>query len=85
MPYTRQEGINARYDGIMLDIGFRADIILENKLILELKSVESLTKAHHKTVLTYLRLAEIKLALLVNFNVELVKDGIHRKILGQLA
>jgi GxxExxY protein len=82
--YTRQEGIRAIYDGIYLDIGFRADIIIENKLILELKSIEVLTKVHHKTVLTYLRLSGIKLALLVNFNVELMKDGIHRKIMGQL-
>jgi GxxExxY protein len=82
--YTRQEGIRATYDGIYLDIGFRADIIIENKLILELKSIEVLTKVHHKTVLTYLKLSGIKLALLVNFNVELIKDGIHRKIVGQL-
>jgi GxxExxY protein len=82
--YTRQEGIRAVYDGIYLDIGFRADIIIENKLILELKSIEVLTKVHHKTVLTYLKLSGIKLALLVNFKVELIKDGIHRKIVGQL-
>ncbi len=84
LPYTRQQSINAIYDNVLLDVGFRADIIIENKIIIELKSIESLTKVHHKTVLTYLRLANIKLALLVNFNVDLIKDGIHRKILGQL-
>jgi GxxExxY protein len=84
LPYTRQQSINAIYDNVLLDVGFRADIIIENKLIIELKSIESLTKVHHKTVLTYLRLANIQLALLVNFNVDLIKDGIHRKILGQL-
>jgi GxxExxY protein len=84
LSYTRQQGINAKYDGIILDIGFRADVIVENKLLLELKSVEVLNRAHHKTVLTYLRLTDIKLALLVNFNVELIKDGIHRKIMGQI-
>jgi GxxExxY protein len=62
IPYTRQQGISAKYDGEILGIGFRADIIVENKLILELKSIETLTKVHHKTVLTYVRLSEIKLA-----------------------
>jgi GxxExxY protein len=82
--YTRQQGIIARYEDVILDVGFRADIIMENKLIIELKSVEHLDKVHHKTVLTYLKLTDIKLALLVNFNVNLIKEGIHRKILGEL-
>ena len=82
--FTRQQSIVAVYDGIVLDIGFRADIIMENKLIIELKSIEHLEKVHHKTVLTYMKLSGIKLALLVNFNVDLIRDGIHRKILGQL-
>ena len=82
--FTRQQGIVANYEGEVLDVGFRADIIMENKLIVELKSVERLEKVHHKTVLTYLRLAKMKLGLLINFNVELIKEGIHRKILGQL-
>jgi GxxExxY protein len=82
--YTRQQGIIANYEEAILDVGFRADIIMENKLIVEIKSVEHLEKAHHKTVLTYLKLSGIKLAILVNFNVNLVKEGIHRKIYGQL-
>ncbi|MBP8115307.1 MAG: GxxExxY protein [Chitinophagaceae bacterium] len=82
--FTRQQGIVANYEDEILDVGFRADIIMENKLIVELKSVERLEKVHHKTVLTYLRLAKMKLGLLINFNVELIKEGIHRKILGQL-
>ena len=82
--FTRQQGIVANYEGEVLDVGFRADILMENKLIVELKSVERLEKVHHKTVLTYLRLAKMKLGLLINFNVELIKEGIHRKILGQL-
>lgn len=82
--YTRQQGIVARYEEDVLDVGFRADIIMENKLLVELKSVENLDKVHHKTVLTYLKLTGIKLAILVNFNVNLIKDGIHRKISGQL-
>ena len=82
--YTRQEGIIAKYEEAVLDVGFRADIILENKLVIEIKSVERLEKVHHKTVLTYLKLTGIKLAILVNFNVNLIKDGMHRKIMGKL-
>lgn len=82
--YTRQQGITVEYDDVVLDVGFRSDIIMENKLIVELKSVEHLEKVHHKTVLTYLKLSGIKLAILVNFNVNLIKEGIHRKILGEL-
>ncbi len=83
--YTRQQGIVANYEDVVLDIGFRADIIMEGKLIIEIKSVEHLDKVHHKTVLTYLKLSGIKLAILVNFNVNLIKEGIHRKIVGTLA
>lgn len=84
IPYDRQKGIIANYEDAVLDVGFRADFIMEDKLIIELKSVEHLEKVHHKTVLTYLKLTGIKLAILVNFNVNLIKDGIHRKIYGQL-
>ncbi len=84
IPYARQKGIVANYEDAVLDVGFRGDIIMENKLIVEIKSVEHLEKVHHKTVLTYLKLTGIKLAILVNFNVNLIKDGIHRKINGQL-
>ena len=82
--YTRQQPIKARYEEAVLDIGFRADIIMEKKLVVEIKSVEHLKKVHHKTVLTYLKLSKNKLAILVNFNVNLIKEGIHRKIMGEL-
>ncbi len=84
IPYTRQQGIVTSYEDTTLDVGFRADIIMDRKLIIEIKSVEHLEKVHHKTVLTYLKLTGLKLALLVNFNVHLIKEGIHRKISGQL-
>jgi GxxExxY protein len=84
IPYTRQQSIETRYKNITLDIGFRADIIMDNKLIIEIMSVEQVEKVHHKTVLTYLKLTDIKLAILVNFNVNLIKSGIHRKICGDL-
>ncbi len=76
--FTRQQGIIVEYEGMKMDLGFRADIIVEDKLIVELKSVETIAPVHPKIVLTYLRLTNIKLGLLVNFNVELMKDGIKR-------
>ncbi len=63
---------------MQLNIGFRADLIIEDKVIIEIKSIESLAPVHHKQLLTYLKLTDIKLGLLVNFNVNLVKDGIVR-------
>ena len=80
----RQVPISIEYDGIKFDEGFRADIIIDNKFILELKSVESVTKAHKKQVLTYLRLTECKLGYLLNFGEDLMKDGIARIINGDL-
>jgi len=82
--HSRQKGIVTKYEDVILDVGFRSDIIMDNKLIVEIKSVDRLEKVHHKTVLTYLRLSEIKLAILVNFNVNLINEGLHRKILGEL-
>jgi hypothetical protein len=66
------------YEDIKLEIGFRADIIVEKKVIIEIKSVEELTPVHFKQLLTYLRLSGIKVGLLINFNKELLKDGIKR-------
>jgi len=61
-----------------MGIGFVPDIIIDNKLILELKSIETLAEVHYKQLLTYLRLTKLKLGLLINFNVPLIKSGIHR-------
>jgi len=76
--YQRQQGIVAIYEDKILDLGFRADIIIENKVIVEIKSIETLAPVHYKQLLTYLRLTDLKLGLLVNFNVDLIKDGVHR-------
>jgi len=70
------------YEGVKMELGFRADIIVENSVIVELKSVEALAPVHHKTLLTYLRLTDLKLGLLVNFNVDLIRDGIKRVVNG---
>lgn len=76
--YTRQQGIQVWYEEVKMDLGFRADIIVEQKVIIEIKSVEAITPVFFKTLLTYLKLTEKKLGLLVNFNVALIKDGITR-------
>ncbi len=78
LTYKRQQEIGVFYDDIKMDIGFRADLIIENKVIVEIKSVELLAPVHHKQLLTYLKLTNKKVGLLVNFNVSLVKDGIVR-------
>ncbi|ODS31356.1 MAG: hypothetical protein SCARUB_03523 [Candidatus Scalindua rubra] len=78
----RQVPVSIEYDGIKFDEGFRADIIIESKVILELKSVESVTKSHKKQVLTYLRLTGCKLGYLLNFGEALMKDGVTRIVNG---
>ena len=78
IPFQRQHGIPLIHEEIRMEVGFRADIVVENKVIVELKSVEALADIHYKQVQTYLKLANIKLGILVNFNVALIKDGIHR-------
>lgn len=74
----RQEGIRVMHEGIDMGIGFIPDVIIGNKVILEFKSVEVLADVHYKQLLTYLRLTDMKLGLLINFNVPLIKNGIHR-------
>lgn len=78
----RQRPIPLVYKGIQFDEGFRADLIVEDKVIVELKSVEQLAKVHYKQLLTYLRLAGKRLGLLINFGEALIKDGIHRIVNG---
>lgn len=80
LKFTRQQGIVVKYQGLRMDLGFRADIIVEDKLILELKSVEMIAPVHSKILLSYLRLADKKLGLLINFNVDLIKNGIKRVV-----
>ena len=80
--FTHQEQVKIYYKEIVLDKGFRADLILEDKLLIELKSCEKIESVFHKVILTYMRLKNIKLGLLINFNVNLIKDGIYRKVNG---
>ncbi len=78
----RQVPIPIEFHGLRFEEGFRADIIVENKVILELKSVDHTNNAHKKQVLTYLKLTGMKLGYLLNFGEELMKDGIFRILNG---
>jgi GxxExxY protein len=70
------------YEGVHLEVGFRSDLIVENKVIVELKSVEAIHPVHKKQLLTYLRVANKRLGLLINFGAFLIKDGISRVVNG---
>ncbi len=75
---SRQKGIPVYWKQVRMDIGFRSDLIVENKVVVELKSVETVPPVYAKQLLTHLRLTNLKLGLLINFNVPLLKDGIKR-------
>jgi GxxExxY protein len=74
----RQKAIPLEWKEIQMDIGFRADLIVEDKVIVELKSVEKMNPVYPKQLLTYLKITKMKLGLLINFNEELIRDGIKR-------
>ena len=78
----RQKPIPLVYEEVRLDCGYRADLIVEDKVIVEAKAVESLHSIHHSQILTHLKLAKLKLGLLINFNVIHLKDGIKRVVNG---
>lgn len=80
----KQKALPLIYEEVKLDVGYRIDLIVENKFIIEVKSVESLNEVHLAQVLTYLRLSDCKLGLLINFNVKLLKEGVRRVINGTL-
>ena len=76
----RQVSLPLIYKDIRCDIGYRVDLLVENKVIIEIKSVEALNDVHIAQVLTYLKLSQCKLGLLINFNVKLLKDGLKRLV-----
>lgn len=80
----RQKPMPIRYDGILFEEGYRTDLLVEGKVIVELKSVAALASVHAKQVLTQLRLSGLKLGLLINFGESHLKNGIKRVINGQL-
>ncbi len=78
----RQMPIPVKYEEMVFDEGFRADLIVNDAVIVELKSVEAVSPVHKKQLLTYLRLADKRLGLLINFGANLIKDGIFRVVNG---
>jgi GxxExxY protein len=74
----QQKGLPLVYQDVKLECGYRVDLLVENKVIVELKAVESISPLHSAQVLTYLKLSHCKLGLIINFNVLLLKDGIRR-------
>ena len=76
----RQQAIPVVYESVRMDIGFRADLIVADKVIVEIKSIEAVSPVHRKQLLTYLRLTDKRLGLLINFNVELIKGGLTRVV-----
>lgn len=80
----KQKPMQLFYEEVKLDIGYRIDILVERKVVVEVKSVESFNDIHIAQVLTYLKLSDCKLGLLMNFNTVLFKNGVKRLINGQL-
>ncbi len=80
----KQKALPLIYEGVKLEIGYRIDLMIERKLIVEVKSVETLNEIHLAQILTYLRLSGCKLGLLINFNSLLFKNGVRRVINGSL-
>jgi len=78
MPYEKQKDLFVEYKGVKLDCGYRLDLVVADKVIVELKTVEKILPIHEAQLLTYLKLTGIKIGLLINFNVPVLKEGIKR-------
>lgn len=76
----RQVLLPIRYRGITLDAGYRIDLLVENSVIVELKAIERLLPVHEAQLLSYLRMSDLRLGLLINFNVRLLRDGVRRVV-----
>ena len=76
--YERQLALPVSYDGLILDAGFRLDLLVERRVVVEVKAIEAISKVHRAQLLSYLRLGDFRLGYLLNFNVSLMKEGIVR-------
>ncbi len=81
IPYERQKPMPVSYKGILIDCGYRLDLLVDRKIVVELKAVAAIEPIHEAQLLTYLKLAKLNIGLLINFNVPLLKDGIKRFVL----
>ena len=82
IPFERQVLIPVEYKGVKLDCGYRADIVVDGTILLEIKAIDSLLPIHDAQLLSYLKLGGWKIGLLINFNVELLKNGLRRRVFG---
>ena len=82
MPFVCERPLPVAYKGLRLDCGYRVDLVVADAVVVELKTVDRLAPVHDAQLLTYLRLGGWKVGLLINFNVELLRNGIHRRVLG---
>ena len=82
IPFERQVPIPVRCKGVKLDCGYRADIVIDGTILFEIKAIDSQLPIHDAQLLTYLRLGGWQIGLLINFNVELLKHGLRRRVLG---
>jgi GxxExxY protein len=80
--FERQVPVSVEYKGVKLDCGYRLDIVVDETILLEIKAVDSLLSIHEAQLLSYLKLGGWKIGLLINFNVELLKHGLRRRVLG---
>jgi GxxExxY protein len=81
IPFKVQVGPPVEYKEILLDCGYRIDLLADNRLIVELKSVEQLLKIHEAQILTYMKLAAVSVGLLINFNADVLRKGVRRFVL----
>ena len=82
IPFEREKPLRLEYKGLELECGYRLDILVANSVVIEIKSVETLNPVHDAQLITYLKLGGWKIGLLINFNVAVLKNGIHRKVLN---
>lgn len=82
IPFARRVPIPMEYKGVRLDCGYRADIVVDGVILVEIKAIDSLLSIHDAQLLSYLKLGGWKIGLLINFNVELLKHGLRRRVLG---
>jgi GxxExxY protein len=80
--FERQVPISVEYKGVKLDCGYRADLVVDRTILVEIKAIDSLLPIHDAQLLSYLKLGGWKIGLLINFNVELLKNGLRRRVLG---
>ena len=81
IPFNLQHSLPVQYKNVRLDCGYRIDILIDNKIIVELKSIDEILPIHQAQLLTYMKLSNIRIGLLMNFNVKYMKNGIKRMVL----